>query len=248
MVTADEIGAIPLFAALGPDERERLSRAAADIMLAEGEYAAHEGGERALFAVLEGHIEAVKLVDGTIRVVGRRNPGDLFGEVPIALGTVFPVGFRAEEPSRIMRIEAADYHALIAAQPEISRQVIELAVNRISGARGLQGIAAAPRQPRAVVVGHRWDAASTELRRFLERNQISYSWLSPDAPGAAEHWGGPLPADGDWPTIRVINGKTVVRPQLRRVAQLLDLTTEADAAEYDVVVVGAGPAGLAAGV
>ena len=47
-------------------------RAAADITLAPGEYAAHEGGERALFAVLDGRIEAVKLVDGIERVVGER--------------------------------------------------------------------------------------------------------------------------------------------------------------------------------
>ena len=52
-------------------------------------------GERALFALLEGRIEAIKLVDGIERVVGERRPGDIFGEVPITLGTVFPVGFRA---------------------------------------------------------------------------------------------------------------------------------------------------------
>ena len=47
--------------------------------LAPGEYAAHEGSERALFAVLEGRIEPVKLVDGIERVVGERHPGDIFG-------------------------------------------------------------------------------------------------------------------------------------------------------------------------
>lgn len=248
MVTPEEIGTVPILAGLGPAEREQLSRAAADIALAPGEYAAHEGTERALFAVLEGRIEAVTLVDGVDRVVGERQPGDVFGEVPIALGTVFPVGFRAAEQSRVMRVEARDYHAIAALHPDLGKQVGTLAAHRMGGARGLQGLAAEPPAPRAIVVGQRWDPSCTELRRFLDGNQITFRWLTPDAPDAVEHWGGPLPGDADCPTIRVVDGKTVVRPQLRRVAELLGLATEAVAAEYDAVVVGAGPAGLAAAV
>jgi len=248
MVTTDEIGAVAIFAALGPAERERLSRAAADITLMPGEYAAHEGSERALFAVLEGRIEAVKHVDGVARAVGERRPGDIFGEVPIVLGTVFPVGFRAAQQSRIMRLEANDYHAVAAVHPEVGKEVGRLASHRIGGLRGLQGIAADLPPPRAIVLGHRWDASCTELRHFLDRNQVTFRWLTPDAPDAVEHWGGPLPADGDWPAVRVVNGKTVVRPRHRRVAELLGLATEAVAAEYDAVIVGAGPAGLAAAV
>jgi thioredoxin reductase (NADPH) len=77
---------------------------------------------------------------------------------------------------------------------------------------------------------------------------VTHKWLTPETPGAAERWGGPLPAGEDLPAIRVIGGKTVIRPQLRRVAELLGLGTEADEAEYDTVIVGAGPAGLAAAV
>ena len=90
---------------LGADEQERLARVAADVSLVPGEFAANEGDDRALFAVLEGRIEAVKHVDGVERVVGERLPGDVFGEVPIVLGTVFPVGFRAAVRSRVLRIE-----------------------------------------------------------------------------------------------------------------------------------------------
>src|SRR3954454_3316076 len=113
MVTAEEIGEVGAFAALDTGERERLSRVAADIGLVSGEYAANEGDERAIFAVLDGRIEAVKAVDGVERVVGERLPGDVFGEVPIVLGTVFPVGFRAAEKSRVMRIEPHDYRTLV---------------------------------------------------------------------------------------------------------------------------------------
>ena len=250
MVTADEIARDPDLRRPRPRPSASGSRAAAaDISLVPGEYAVHEGGERALFAVLEGRIEAVKLVDGIERVVGERDPGDVFGEVPITLGTVVP--------GRVPRGRAVARHADRAARlprrrgrrrPTSASEVGRLAADRIGGSRGLQGIAAEPPPPRAIVVGHRWDAACAELRRFLDRNQITFRWLTPDAPDAAEQWGGPLPAEEDCPAIRVVDGKTVVRPQLRRVAELLGLGTEPAAAEYDTVIVGAGPAGLAAAV
>src|SRR5215472_17716586 len=157
MVTSEEIAGIEVFAMLSPDEQERLARAAADVTLVAGEFAATEGAERALFAVLDGRIEAVKTTDGIDRVVGERLPGDVFGEVPIVLGAPFPVGFRAAERSRVMRLEASDYHALAAVQPDIAKEVGRLATNRMGGSQGLSGLAANPPPPRAIVVGGRWD-------------------------------------------------------------------------------------------
>jgi thioredoxin reductase (NADPH) len=239
MVTADEIARIAIFATLDAAERERLSGVAADISLLQGEYAAHQGAERALFGLIEGRIEVVQLVDGVERIVGGRAPGDVFGEVPITLGTVFPVGFRAAEPSRVMRLDASDYHALADASPTVGMEVAKLAAFRISGAAGLQGLASEPPPPRAVVVGHRWDASHAEVQRFLERNEIRFKTVTVDPEGA----------DGrEWPLVKVVGGETVVRPTLRRVAELVGLDTEPSAAEYDALIVGAGPAGLAAAV
>src|ERR687888_1718859 len=170
MVTPDEVGQVTVFAGLDSSARERLSRAAADISLAPGEYAAHEGDERALFALLDGRIEAVKLVDGIDRVVGERLPGDIFGEVPITLGTLFPVGFRAAEKSRVMRVEPHDYHAVAAVAPDVAKEVGRLAGHRIGGAGGLQGLVAEQPPPRALLLGHQWDPATSELRRFLHGN------------------------------------------------------------------------------
>jgi thioredoxin reductase (NADPH) len=248
VITTRDIEKVAVFSTLDPAARERLARAAADISLAPGEYAANEGDDRALFAVLEGRIEPVKSVDGIERVVGERHPGDIFGEVPIVLGMPFPVGFRAAEQSRVMRVDPHDYHSLAAVDPEIAKEIGKLSSNRIGGPGGLQGLAAEPPPPRAIVVGYRLDSSCAELRRFLDRNQISFKWVAPDAPDAAEVWGGKPPAEEDCPAIRVIDGKTVTRPKLRRVAELLGLGTEAEWAEYDTVIVGAGPSGLAAAV
>src|SRR4051794_32558537 len=246
--TPEEIGSVLVFESLDDEARERLARVAADISLAPGAYAVHAGDERALFAVLDGAIEAVNVVDGIERGVGKRAVGEMFGEVPLTLGTVFPVAFRAVGSTRVLRIEPHDYFSLAALAPEVATKIGKLASDRIGGPGGLRGLAAAPPPPRAIVLGGRWDAACADVRRFLDRNQISFRWLQPDVPSDVEQWWGALPADGDYPTVRVVNGKTVVRPQLRRLAELLDVPTEPEAAEYDTVIVGAGPAGLAAAV
>jgi thioredoxin reductase (NADPH) len=248
MVTAEEIGLIEVFAMLDAEQRERLAHASADVRLTEGDYAVNEGDDRALFGVLEGRIEAVKLEDGHERIVGERLPGDVFGEVPITLGTTFPVGFRAAVVSRVLRIEPHDYHTVAAVDPLVVKAIGERASDRMTGSRGLQGLAAEQRPPRAVVVGDPRNPACAQLRHFLDRNQISFRWLAPDSVDAEANWGGPLPAAEDCPVIRVLGGKTVVRPQLRRVAELLELGTEPEASDYDTVVVGAGPSGLAAAV
>ena len=267
MVTADEVARITIFAGLDEDERARLARASADITLAVGEYAAHQGSEQALFGLIEGSIEAVQVVDGIERTVGARAPGEVFGEVPITFGTVFPVGFRAAEPSRVMRLDPRVYHAVAAVAPDVAAEVGRLAVNRIQGARGLSGLAVDRPQSRAVVLGAQWDASCADVRRFLDRNHITYDWITPEAEDAVEQWGEPLPSDDELPSVRILEAGVVVRPhlrqvadmlalddravvqpQLRRIAELLELPTEAGATEYDVVVVGAGPAGLAAAV
>lgn len=78
----EEVRSVPLFSTLSTCDLERLAQTAADLHLSAGEYAVHEGGERALYAVLSGKIEVVKLINGVKRTLGWRVPGTIFGEVP----------------------------------------------------------------------------------------------------------------------------------------------------------------------
>lgn len=245
MLTIDEVRAIPLFSKLELKDLEHLAQTSEDVHLSAGEFAVHEGGERALFAVLAGKIEVVKLIDGVERRLGWRIPGAIFGEVPIALGTPFPGGYRAAEPSRVMRVNIRQYYAIAAASPEVSTNVGALARERMGG---LQSIAAEPSKPRVTIVGQRWDIACSDLRRFLGRNQITFDWVTPDAPDLRERWSGTRPPDDDCPVLRLADGTVVSRPTARDLARLLGLQTSARFAEYDTVIIGGGPAGLAAAV
>src|ERR1700719_3699181 len=98
MLTPDELAAIPIFSTLSPVALADVARVAADIYLNACEYAVYEGEPPALFVVLEGTIEVIKLVDGIERKLGTRLPGTLFGEIPLVFGTQFQAGFRAGEP------------------------------------------------------------------------------------------------------------------------------------------------------
>src|SRR2546427_5015880 len=59
------------------------------------------------------------------------------------------------------------------------------------------------------------------IRRPPRSTLFPYTTLfrSPDAADLTVEWGGPLPAEADWPVIRLVDGKTLARPQLRRVAE-----------------------------
>jgi len=64
MLTIDDVRSIPLFSTLGVAELERLAETSADLHLGVGEFAVPEGGDRALYAVLTGKLQVVKLFDG----------------------------------------------------------------------------------------------------------------------------------------------------------------------------------------
>ncbi|HKT95419.1 MAG TPA: FAD-dependent oxidoreductase [Paraburkholderia sp.] len=245
MLTLDEIRAIPLFSTLPDTELERLAHTSADLHLSPGEYAVHEGGERALYAVLSGKMEVVKLFDGVERTLGWRLPGTIFGEVPLALSSPFPGAYRAAIPSRVMRVDAQHYYALAAASSDVATRMGALARERIGG---LQGLSAEPPKTRVTMIGARWDPACADLRQFLARNQISCEWLTPDAAELKARWTGPSPADHDCPTLRLADGTLLAHPSTREVAERLGLQTKPRLDEYDTLIIGGGPAGLAAAV
>ena len=245
MLTTEELASIPLFASVPVGELEHLASGAADIQLVAGEYAVHEGEERALFAVLSGKIEVTKRIDGIERTIGWRMQGKIFGEVPIALGGPFIGSYRACGPSRVVRIDAKHYHALAAACPEVAESIGALARERIGG---LQGLASEAPKAQVTIMGHRWDPVCHDLRRFLARNQLTFDWVTPDDPELSSRWRGPRPAADDLPALLLADGTTLVRPHQRDLARHLGLQTSGRSAEYDTIIVGGGPAGLAAAV
>lgn len=99
------------------------------------------------------------------------------------------------------------------------------------------------------VVGHRWSEQSHETRLFLARNHVPYQWLEveldPEAARLLSVFGS---EDDELPLVVLADGKVLHSPTMREIADALGLQTRTESTLYDLVIVGAGPAGLAAAV
>jgi thioredoxin reductase (NADPH) len=100
------------------------------------------------------------------------------------------------------------------------------------------------------VVGHRWNPEAHNLRDFLARNQVPYRWLDleaqPDPDRALREAG--LSAETPLPAVVLEDGRVLEHTDLAAVASAVGLRTRAEKPFYELAIVGAGPAGLAAAV
>src|SRR5277367_5346208 len=101
--------------------------------------------------------------------------------------------------------------------------------------------------PHTKVIGHRFSARSLEVRDFLARNGLYYNWFASDEPVGEQL----LQAAGEdgkrLPVVVTEHGDPLVEPSDAELANTLGLTTTSQDF-YDLIVVGGGPAGLAAAV
>ncbi|KIF66659.1 chemotaxis protein CheY [Streptomyces sp. AcH 505] len=98
------------------------------------------------------------------------------------------------------------------------------------------------------VVGHRWSAPSFAVRDFLARNLVPYRWLQADEPEGRRLLDAAGAAEGDVPLVITSDGASLMAPSDAQLAAHVGLTTTPTSDFYDLVVVGAGPAGLGAAV
>ncbi|HEU0181610.1 MAG TPA: FAD-dependent oxidoreductase [Agromyces mariniharenae] len=235
MITVDELRGIRIFAPLPQEALEYLAGSVEDIHLVPGEYFAHEGDERALFVVVEGGAEITKVVNGEERVIGVRTPGRFFGEVPMTLSTPFPASGRAAGASRILKLDVTAFYTLAAMAPSIPARVAGLARRYLDS---LQELAAEQPETDLRLVGPRLDAGTHQVATFLTRNQVAFERVTLDSPAHGQAY----------PILERADGSRFVAPSMREVAVAAGLDVEPSATGYDVVILGAGPAGLTAAV
>jgi thioredoxin reductase (NADPH) len=99
------------------------------------------------------------------------------------------------------------------------------------------------------IVGHRWSPLSHETRNFLARNQIPYQWLDLELDSDARQLlDAAKVSDARLPVVILPDSGVLVQPTNLELADRIGLHTQAAMPFYDLIVVGSGPAGLAAAV
>src|SRR3954453_5004359 len=99
------------------------------------------------------------------------------------------------------------------------------------------------------VIGHRFSRDSHDLRDFLARNRVPMRWLDVERDSEARELLTMTGVDTDGLPVALLEDGTVLEhPSVRELAERLGVSVAPTAEHYDLVIVGGGPAGLAAAV
>jgi thioredoxin reductase (NADPH) len=99
------------------------------------------------------------------------------------------------------------------------------------------------------VIGHRWSPQAHEIKDFLARNQVPYRWLDVEAEEEARRLLASIGSDGArLPLVILPDGLVLTQPTHTQLAEKIGLKVRAEMRFYDLIIVGGGPAGLAAAV
>lgn len=241
MITPQDLRSVPLFANLPEPELEAIAKRSADMRLQAGEWVVQEGEVPSFFALLAGALAVVKPVGSDEESVGTFAPGQFLGELSLLLGSPSVASVRTTEPSRLMRLDALDFHDLATTCTRFQSEVVAAMMRHVTKLQ--QATLNAPDQA-VTIVGDRWDLACHDVRDFVARNHVAYRWLNTKDEKNAT-------ADESthcYPIVILPNGDRLECPTYRELADRIGLNTQPSRSAYDVVIIGGGPAGLAAAV
>ena len=246
MFTSDELNRIKIFACLEETERIRYAEKAADVRLCAGEWLIREGEPPWFFVLFEGRLRMARDVLGRQQDLNQHYEyriGDFFGETAILLGTHALVSLRAETPCRLARFDRQQLQNLIRDSKEASAMILQTMNDRLMR---VQEFATTVPSSRVQILGTQYDVDCRDVRAFLSANRIPYEWI--DREREPQRVPAGVPQDFGCPAV-VIDGRLFAHPpSVREIADALQIQTQPTRDRYDVVIAGAGPAGMAAGV
>lgn len=195
------------------------------------------------FVILSGRVEIVEHRGGQEHLVTVHEAGDFTGDVDMLTGRRTLVSARMLEGGEVLALPAAAIRKVLAELPEVGELVLRAFLMRrtLLVDNGFEGIK---------IIGSRYSPATHALRQFAGRNAIPHTFLDLERDAEAEElmrvMGLPTTAI---PVVIFRDGTSASNPGIADVARAVGLEVDLTGDEtYDLVVVGAGPAGLAGSV
>jgi thioredoxin reductase (NADPH) len=197
----------------------------------------------AFFVVTAGRLEIVRPSATGDLVVAGAGVGQFTGEMTMLSGRRGLVRIFAAEESDVIQVGRRELMGLVQSDGELSEILMRAFILRRAAlvARGLGNV---------VLVGSRHSAGTLRVKEFLTRNGHPHSYIGvEDDPGAQALLDGFRIGVADVPVLLCGSGAFLRNPTNREIADCLGLNAPLDQTQVrDVVIVGAGPAGLAAAV
>lgn len=194
------------------------------------------------FLVLEGEVEIVRRgVDGE-HVIITHGRGHYGGETVTMIGGGALVAGRAKGPTRVIAVEPNRLRELLATEAQLGETILLSFI-----LRRMRMIA--EQQGDVTLMGPGMGGDTGKLRTFLSRNGVPHRLVDTDTADDVDAWLGRADATGDDLPAVLCGDTTLRRPSIRELAECLGIAAEVRSGlDYDLAVIGAGPAGLAAAV
>ena len=195
------------------------------------------------FVVSTGTIEALNLTRDGEATVTTVLPGQFTGEVTMLSGRRALVTLRVAEPGELIEVDRDQLLGLIQTDAELSEIFVRSFLLR--RARLIEGGFGD-----VVLVGSNHSSDTLRIKEFLTRNAHPYSTIDPDNDPDVQHLLDRFQFSIEEIPVLICRGRTVLRnPTNREIADCLGFNDSVDQKHArDVVIVGAGPSGLAAAV
>jgi len=195
------------------------------------------------FVVISGRIEIVRLSGANEELIAEYRPGKFTGEVNLLSGRRGFLQVRVSESGEVIEVERDHLMALVQTDSELSDILMRAFILRRVAliAHGYGDV---------VLIGSSHCAGTLRVKEFLTRNGHPYSYIDLDHDSGVQELLDRFHIAADDVPVLICRGELVLRnPTNQQIADCLGFNDSIDQTQIrDLVIVGAGPAGLAAAV
>src|SRR5438128_3244921 len=192
-----------------------------------------------LYIVESGAVEIRNPTDGE-RLIVTHGPGQFSGDIDLLTGRPVLVTAVARGATRVLRVPNSHLRTLLNRVPSFGEKLIVAFTRRreLLSQCGMIGLR---------VVGPGRCRATNTVREFLYKNFVPFTWFDPETAEGQQVFQA-LGAPRKTPVIECGGGRILVNPSLQELARAAGIWRHCPTQEVDFAIVGAGPAGMAAGV